>query len=152
MMKFLNNYKAGFEIWGLALFLLVMIPNFIWFGAPAPNDVLRADSVTPITDMIASVCQVMFVAALCFITRKDREKLKINFLTSAVICCLLIYFAGWVFYYGGYAGMPVITALTLPPCLAFVLFALDRKNFFAAIPAVVFTVCHCIYGIVNFII
>lgn len=147
-----NKYKAGFEIWGAALFGLVMIPNFIWFAVPAPNDVLRADSVTPITDTIASVCQVIFVAALCFITRKERAGLKINVITSAVIFCLLIYYAGWIFYYCGYAGAPVITALTASPCLAFVLFALDRKNPFAAVPAVIFTVCHCVYGTVNFIL
>lgn len=96
-MKFPDKYKAGFEPWGAVLFGLVMIPNFIWFAVPAPNDVLRADSVTPITDTIASVCQVIFVAALCFITRRERAGLKINVLTSAVICCLSVYYAGWIF-------------------------------------------------------
>jgi hypothetical protein len=49
-MKLLKPYRFGFDIWGLLLFLLVMLPNFIWFAVPAPNDVLRAESVTPITD------------------------------------------------------------------------------------------------------
>lgn len=148
----IKNYKAGFEPWGPALFLIIMIPNFIWFAVPAPNDVLRAESITPITDAIASVCQVLFVAALCIIVRRDRVKLKLDLITAAVIFCLLIYFAGWIFYYLGYVGALVIIALTVPPCLAFVLFSLNRKNFFAAVPAVVFTICHCIYGIVNFIL
>ena len=39
----LKNYKLSFEIWGLLLFLIVMIPNFIWFAIPAPNDILRAE-------------------------------------------------------------------------------------------------------------
>ena len=42
----LKKYKLSFDIWGLLLFLIIMIPNFIWFLYPAPNDVLRADSVT----------------------------------------------------------------------------------------------------------
>ncbi len=180
----IKNYKAGFEPWGLVLFLTVMIPNFIWFALPAPNDILRTESITPITDTIASVCQVMFVAALCVIVRKDRVKfrqhraklvqddekyaskmrtkrearalygvaLKPDLLTAAVVCCLLIYFTGWIFYYKGFVGPPVIVCLTVSPCLAFVLFAINRKNFFAAVPAVVFMICHCIYGIVNFIL
>ena len=28
----LKRYKLSFEIWGLLLFLIVMIPNFIWFA------------------------------------------------------------------------------------------------------------------------
>ena len=54
----LNQYRFGFDPWGLLLFLLVMLPNFIWFAVPAPNDILRADSVTPVVDAIGSVFQV----------------------------------------------------------------------------------------------
>ena len=63
-MKLLKQYRFGFDLSGLLLFLLVMLPNFIWFAVPAPNDVLRADSVTPVVDVIASVCQVLTVACL----------------------------------------------------------------------------------------
>lgn len=30
-----------------------MIPNFIWFAVPAPNDILRVNSITVIFDTIA---------------------------------------------------------------------------------------------------
>ncbi len=33
----LKKYKIGFDIWGALLFLIIMIPNFIWFVIPAPN-------------------------------------------------------------------------------------------------------------------
>lgn len=42
--------------------------------------------------------------------------------------------------------------LTVFLCAAFLLFALDRKNYIALIPAVGFTVCHLIYGTANFIV
>ena len=48
-----------------------MIPNFIWFVFPASNDVLRSDSVTPIVDVIGSVAQAAFIAAMCLLKRKD---------------------------------------------------------------------------------
>ena len=47
-----SRYRFGFDFWGLLLFLLVMAPSFIWFAVPAPNDILRAESVTPVVDII----------------------------------------------------------------------------------------------------
>ena len=60
----LKKYKIGFDIWGLILFLVIMIPNFIWFAVPAPNDILRVESVTKVADAIGSVSQVLMVFAL----------------------------------------------------------------------------------------
>ena len=148
----MKRYRFGFEVWGLIIFFAVMLPNFIWFALPAPNDVLRAESVTPTVDMIGSVCQVVFVAALCMLINTDREKLRFSPLIIAAVCCIAVYFVGWVLYYCGLAGSVVISMLTLPPCIAFILFALDRKNMIALIPAVVFTICHLIYGAVNFVL
>ncbi len=51
-MKPLKQYRFGFDPWGLLLFLLVMLPNFIWFAVPAPDDILRVDSATPVVDAI----------------------------------------------------------------------------------------------------
>lgn len=46
----------------------------------------------------------------------------------------------------------MILLLTVPPCFAFILFALGRKNIIAVVPAVCFMICHLIYGTVNFIV
>ncbi len=40
-----KEYKLGFDRYGLLLFLLIMLPNFIWFAVPAPNDALRTDAL-----------------------------------------------------------------------------------------------------------
>lgn len=148
----MKKYKLGFDAWGLMLFLVIMIPNFIWFAAPAPNDILRADSVTGVFDTIASVCQVVMVAVLCVLINRERKKLRFTPPIIAVMICCLLYFASWVFYYNGVVNTAVILGLTLPPCLAFLFFALDRKNYIAVLPAVCFMVCHFIYGIVNFVV
>ena len=147
----LKKYRFGFDIWGLAIFLTVMIPNFIWFAVPAPNDILRSESATIIIDTIGSVCQVLLIGSLCFIINKERSKLRFSLLIIMAIICIALYFAGWMLYYNGLTNPLVIIFLTLPPCLAFIFFALDRKNITAVVPAVCFTVCHLIYGIVNFI-
>ena len=147
---FFEKYKFGFDIWGVVLFLAIMIPNFIWFAVPAPNDVLRCDSVTQILDLIASVCQVLMTAALCVIINKKRRKISFTPLIIAAVICCLLYYANWVIYYNGVVNMIVILGLTVPPCLAFLFFAVDRKNMFAVVPIVVFTVCHLIYAVANF--
>ena len=50
-----KKYRLGFDIWGALLFLIIMVPNFIWFVVPAPNDILRVDSITKTLDTVASV-------------------------------------------------------------------------------------------------
>ena len=147
-----KKYRAGFDIWGLLLFLLVMIPNFIWFVFPAPNDVLRADSVTPIIDVIGSVAQAAFIAAMCLLKRKDAENIRFSKLIIVSLAMVIVYFAGWILYYNGIADPLVIVLLTIPPCVAFVVYTIDRKNMIAAALAGIFTVCHIIYGFVNFIL
>ena len=147
----LKKYRFGFDIWGLVIFLTVMFPNFIWFAVPAPNDILRSESATIIVDTIGSVCQVLLIGSLCFIINKERSKLRFSPLIIMAIICIVLYFTGWMLYYNGLTNPLVIIFLTLPPCLAFIFFALDRKNIIAVVPAICFTICHLIYGIVNFI-
>lgn len=147
---FSEKYKFGFDIWGAVVFLVIMIPNFIWFAVPAPNDVLRDDSITDFFDIIASVCQVLMAAALCAIINRKRKKISITPLIIAAMICCLLYFACWIIYYIGVVNMIVILGLTVPPCLAFLFFAVDRKNMLAVIPILIFTVCHLIYAVENF--
>ncbi|MDR0861421.1 MAG: hypothetical protein LBN30_01380 [Oscillospiraceae bacterium] len=148
----LKKYKIGFDIWGLVLFLIIMIPNFIWFTVPAPKDILRAESVTMALDTIASICQVLMIIALCFFLNRKRKRLAFTPPVIAMIICCLLYFMSWGFYYIGITNALVVLGLTVPPCLAFLSFAIDRKNMIAAVPIIIFTVCHLIYGIVNYIV
>lgn len=147
----LQKYKLGFDIWGLLLFLIIMIPNFIWFAIPAPNDILREKSITETIDTVASICQILMIAALCIFKNKDRKRCVTPFIIIAACSCLL-YFVSWIVYYGGIINVIVTLGLTIPPCLAFLFFAIDRKNGIALIPTFIFTICHLIYGVVNFIV
>lgn len=148
----LKKYRLGFDIFGLLLFILVMIPNCIWFAVPAPNDVLRAESITPIIDGIGSVSQVVFIAAICILIRKDVDKIRFSKLIILSIVMVITYFIGWILYYNGIVNPIVIALLTIPPCMAFIIYTVDRKNVVATIPTVIFTVYHVTYGVVNYII
>jgi len=150
-MKASKTYKLGFDISGLILFLMVMAPTFIWLAVPAPNDVLRTESATPIVDAIGSVCQILFITCLCVVINKERSRLRLSPLVVASIVCVVMYYIGWVLYYRSITNAWVILTLTIPPCLAFILFAIDRKNLPAALFATGFAVCHLIFANVNYL-
>ena len=148
----LKKYKIGFDIWGLIVFLIIMIPNFIWFAVPAPNDILRTESVTAVIDTIGSICQVLMICALCVFINLERKKLSFTKMIIAMICCCVIYFVSWLLYYWGITNAVVILGLTIPPCMAFLFFAIDRRNYISIIPISIFTTCHFVCGVVNYII
>lgn len=124
----MKKYKLGFDIYGLLLFLIIMLPNFIWFAVPAPNDILRADSVTEAVDTIASICQVFMAVSLCIFINRESSKLRIRPLTVAAIICCFLYYASWAGYYAGVVNAVIILGLTIFPCMAFLLYAIDRKT------------------------
>ena len=87
-----KKYKIGFDIWGLIIFIVIMIPNFIWFAVPAPNDILRGESITKTVDVIASICQVLMVMSLCIFINQERKKISITrFIITTIICCVLYF-------------------------------------------------------------
>ena len=148
----IKNYRFGFDWAGLALFLAIMIPNFIWFAVPAPEDVLRSESVTGTVDRIGSVCQVLMVAGLCFITNRNDPGLKASGRTAGTAACILLYGICWLLYYLGKTGKAVLLGLAVFPCAAFLLYSWERKNYIAAVFAGAFSVCHLIYAFVNFVL
>lgn len=77
-MKHFQQSRFGFDAWGLLLFLIVMVPNFLWFAVSSPNDVLRTESVTPIIDTVGIVFQVLMVFTLCCVVRKDVQPLRLS--------------------------------------------------------------------------
>lgn len=92
------------------------------------------------------------IIALCVLQNRERKKISITFLIITVVICCVLYFLCWAVYYIGIVNMLVTLGLSVLPCIAFILFAVDRKNIITIIPIINFTVCHLIYGIVNFII
>lgn len=147
----MKKFRIGFDSGGLLLFLAVMLPNFIWFAIPSPNDVLRRESVTVTLDTAASVFQGLMAAALIFVIHPGRKPLRLAELLG-VIGCAVLYYSGWILYYLGWAGWFVILLLTVPPCLALLLYAAYRRNTSALILGIGFTCCHLVYAVANFMI
>lgn len=102
--------------------------------------------------MIASVFQVVMIVALCIIINKYRQKPMKKVVFRGIVILLALYYIGWCLYYAGIINPAVILDLSLAPCLAFILFSMSRKNAIALLSAIIFTLCHVLYGIINFII
>ena len=99
--KNIKKYKIGFDIWGLFLFLIIMCPNFIWFLVPAPNDILRADSITITIDKISQIFQIIMFFSLCFFINIESQKTINKKIKLLIIIFCIFYFSGWILYYIG---------------------------------------------------
>ena len=148
----IRKYKIGFDVLGLLLFLIIMIPNFIWFAVPTSNDILRNESLTPMIDMIASIFQVIMVISLCIIKNKQCQKSMEKTWFKWIVIAIIIYFVGWILYYLGIVNSVIILDLCIAPCVAFIILSIDRKNIIALIASIIFMICHVLYGIMNFIV
>ena len=73
----LKRYQFGFDIEAMLLFLAVMAPNLIWFAVPAPEDILRAASVTLTVDAIGSVCQAAMIGTLLVLLRREMKSISV---------------------------------------------------------------------------
>lgn len=109
----IKNYSLGFDIYGLLLFLVIMLPNFVWFAVPAANDVLRTGSVTPHVDAIASVFQIMLVAALCIVINKHRRVPMRKAAFRGIAILIALYYLGWLLYYVGLISPVIIMGLCI---------------------------------------
>lgn len=145
-----KNYRIGFEPWAAVLFVLIMLPNVIWFSIPLhPNDILRAQAPAPVAETIAFIARILMIAFLCFLKNKESLPLLVSPLTLACTLCVLAYCIMWALYLRGinayrFHRTPVIWGLCLFPCVAFILFSIDRRNLPALTSALTFTVCHII--------
>ena len=71
----LKNYRLCFEFWGLILFLIIMIPNFIYFVFPPLHDIFQTNSITETIDKAAFVSQIFMIISLCFLKNIKSKKI-----------------------------------------------------------------------------
>lgn len=139
MKKFLENYKFGVDFWAIVLFALVMLPNIVYWCIPEFNSLDGNGAL----DAAATVFQVFGVAFLFFVVQKNRrQKFFFDTLFMTASLTLLLYYAAWVLYFCGIVNRMILIFLAVTPCVALILFALERRNWFAVVPLAVFSVLH----------
>ncbi len=139
---YLKQYAFGLDVWGLLLFAVIMLPNIIAFCVPAISSHFQEN--TPL-DPAASVFQVISVALLIFIVRREREKIKFSSpLIVLAGLALICYYIAWIFLFCSYLNAAVWLFLAIMPCAALICFEIARKNIFALPFTVVFAILHII--------
>lgn len=86
------------------------------------------------------------------ITNQECKRPMLRHFLASILITTTLYFIGWIFYYIGVTSPVIVMDLIIAPCIAFILFAAGRKNIFAMLSAIIFMICHLIYGIINFIV
>jgi hypothetical protein len=147
----LKKYRFGFDLMGLLLFAMMLLPTLIWSVFPAPCDVLRAPTATPVLDAVASLLQVAMVAALTVLIRRDLKLKRCVPHYAGMFLCLACYYLCWFLYYLGNTAPLVLLGMTIPPCLGFVLFAWQRRNIPALLLSLGFLLCHTLHCVLNFL-
>lgn len=145
MRKFFEKFKWGFDFWALVLFAVLMLPNIIYWCIPEFSD-LGGDGVI---DVFANILQVFGVGLLIFLVQKEQEDKKekkyfFDSLFMTVSLLVLLYYAAWMIYFFGTLNFGVILFLAGCPCIALVLFAIERKNYIALVPLAIFSILHII--------
>lgn len=147
----LKNYKLGFNISAVMIFLLIMLPNIICFFVPAQNDILRKDSSTQVLDIFVTIFQVLMLATLFGIKNVNAHKIKISLFIVLSVVMGLIYYIFWILYYCSIVHEIVLLGLCIFPCCSFLFYSIDRKNLVALVPLSIFAVLHLISTLINFI-
>ncbi len=147
----LKSYRFTFSPAALILFIFIMIPNIIWFGVLAVNDILRTEPAVPAIEFTGQFFQAMMIAAL-FLVKNITAETGVKPRYISVVSMVLLYYICWVLYYIGIVYMPVIIGLAVFPCLAFLLYAIFRKNYIAVVLTVIFAICHIASSILTYII
>ena len=138
----MKGYRVR-PVWpGIALFALVMVPNILW-EIFLSGDILHQPSVTPGLDAVMTVCQWLFVAALCLIGSDKAWTLPgVRGWDMGAGASLALYWACWMWYFGGLDAWPVLLGLTVFPCAALLLFTVGRRNWIAFVPGCCFAALH----------
>lgn len=136
-----QKYRFVFSVWGMAAFLLVMVPNILWAIFPPQTDPLAGNSSgVPFLNVLMSASQWIMVAMLIFLKSNKESKSKGLMITAGG--CLLTYWFFWILYYLGCAAPIIFVSLAVFPCAFFALVALWLGNLPALLPLAVFAILH----------
>jgi len=144
-----KNQYLGFFALGLAFFVLQELPYIIMPLIPLPsNPLMDMQDKSAILNGIEKVLGVSCIFVMLFLVRGDKKWFSLNTLRetlffSIAMLAIIGYFIGWIFYYCGFQGLPLIlcSLVALPP-IYYACIGLWRENF-------VLTVLGCIFLLVH---
>lgn len=141
----MKNYKFGFSLKCLLLYLLQLFPNIIWMLFPPENDILAGNSASyEIFNDNEHIFGILTIAILILVMNKSSKKTKYtNIFKGLAFLCLAGYYISWVFYLSG-AASPWLLVLGIAGMVPFYFFfiGLWQKNYLVLIPCIIFAITH----------
>ena len=147
-----NNYEMGFSIYGIIIYLLLMLPNIVWQIFPPINNLLLIDTVSyPILDIFEWIFRILIILFLIFLINKDKTKNKTSYIGVA-IAFLAIYYITWLLYYFGIVNpWIIILGMGITPVFYFSFAGLWLRNYLLLIPSLIFGIVHMIISILSYL-
>lgn len=148
-LRLTEHQYLGFFALGLVLFALQELPYVLMPLIPlASNPLMEMRDKSAILNVIEKVLGVSCVVVLLFLVRGDAKWFSLGTQREVIFFSLAMlaiagYFAGWILYYNGHQGLPLIlgTLVALPP-IYYALIGLWRGNYVLAVFGGAFLFAH----------
>ncbi len=148
-LKITKNQYFGFFALGLCFFILQELPYMVMPLIPLKSNILmEMQDKSMVLNIAEKVLGISSVVVMMFLVRGDAKWFSLdNPKEIAFFCIAMIaligYFVGWVFYYCGFQGLPLIlcTLVALPP-IYYASIGLWRKNYVLAVLGCMFLITH----------
>lgn len=138
-----KHYRIGLSVWGLAVYLLQLLPNGIWLLCRSENDLLSQNTSPYLGLEILEKASGILLAVLLILLKRQppsRSHRVFWFLSMGFLCA---YYAAWGCYFAGTAPPWLLVAgLAAMPPLCFAACAVWLRNYPALFPCAVFAAVH----------
>jgi hypothetical protein len=148
VMEFLQN-NIGFSWKGLAVFLLPMFPNILFFILPDPNGSAVVANNHFLLDIIEHGSQAMFFALLIFCVSKKGSPILCGY-TLLMIIILLSYYGLWIAYFTIGTNFIMLMSMAVLPVIYFILAEIWLHNVLAIAPLTIFGIVHVIITYIDY--
>lgn len=136
------EYAWGFSWRGLIVFLLVMLPNVLYFWLPAPE--MKGKSRGPkVLTYLEHGSQAVFLLFLILLTTPEESPIQSPYVVWMGVL-LAMYYLLWGFFFAKRMSLPVWLGLAVFPVAYFMLAELWLHIHIALIPTAIFGIAHLI--------
>ncbi|MDR2651683.1 MAG: hypothetical protein LBC68_05155 [Prevotellaceae bacterium] len=149
--KIYKDYFCGFWLPGMMFFLIQELPYAVmpFLSLPA-NPLMEMKTAFPLLEIFEKLFGILTVLLLTFVVNdkvipspSKHRCTKLLFLLALFF--LVLYYAGWYFYFNGYQSLSLILILlvAMPP-LYYMSLGLWRKNYPLAVNSFLFLLFHIV--------
>lgn len=147
--KLTRNQNLGFFAMGLAFFALQELPYLVMPLIPlSANPLMEMQDKYVILNTIEKVLGVSCIVTMLLLVRSDAKWFSLNTRKEKAFFCIVLaalagYYIGWIFYFSGFQGLPLIlfVLVALPP-IYYSFIGLWRKNYALVVLGSMFLVTH----------